>query len=65
MMITLGNKQKVRLSGFRDVKMIRGILQTPPRGRFPQIFVLTQVGGVGGGEITTFAISDAYSLPCT
>ena len=47
--ITLGNKRKMScLSGFRDVKMSKGIRPEPPNGWFSQVFVLTQV--VGGGR---------------
>jgi len=47
--ITLGNKEKVSSSGFRDVKMFRGILETSPCDWFPQIVVLTQMARGEGG----------------
>jgi len=56
-------RKNVCLSGFCDVKMFRGI---PLRGWFPEILVLTQVAwGAEAVEITIFAISDVFSVPCT
>jgi len=55
---TLDNKKtKVCLSGFRDVKMFRGIPHTPARGWFPQI---NEGGGGGGGVKSRFLTFLAY-----
>jgi len=66
---SLGNKKKSLFIWISRCEMFRGILQIPPRGWFPEIFVLIQMAGAGAREgvveITIFAIFDVFSLPCT